>query len=210
MRRYLLVLLLTLSACVIAAPAHRPPPHVRARVDFTVFRQELSPYGTWVLDAELGWVWRPTVVSAGWRPYTTGRWVWEDGWGWTWEADEPWGWAPFHYGRWAYRPAMGWIWIPGYEWAPAWVVWRWDDEFIAWAPAPPAGLFVSGSTSYHVWSFVRHDEFRGGRRVRDVMLPPERARAVHGRVAEARDDTPPPGQGKDRGKDHGKKKGRRK
>jgi hypothetical protein len=75
------------------------------------FHDQLSPYGQWVQREGYGAVWVPRV-QAGWRPYTTGRWVYTDQ-GWAWVADEPWGWAAFHYGRWYYDPEIGYL-----GWAP--------------------------------------------------------------------------------------------
>lgn len=72
---------------------------------------DLDAYGRWTDIPNYGWAWMPTVVAAGWAPYTTGRWIWEDPWGWTWISAEPWGWAPFHYGRWV-TSGGGWYWIP--------------------------------------------------------------------------------------------------
>ena len=73
---------------------------------------DLDQYGRWVSDPTYGQVWTPTVVAADWAPYRTGRWVWEDGFGWTWVAAEPWGWAPYHYGSWFHSPVYGWAWYP--------------------------------------------------------------------------------------------------
>src|SRR5689334_12375662 len=60
-------------------------------VDESLFYSELSPYGRWIQRGSYGWVWEPTRVEVGWRPYTRGRWVQSD-YGWTWLSDEPWGW----------------------------------------------------------------------------------------------------------------------
>jgi hypothetical protein len=73
---------------------------------------DLNAYGQWTDDAQYGEVWQPTAVAADWAPYRDGRWVWEDGWGYTWVAAEPWGWAPYHYGSWFYRENAGWAWVP--------------------------------------------------------------------------------------------------
>jgi hypothetical protein len=105
------------------------------------FHQRLSPYGRWETHGSYGEVWRPRV-AAGWRPYTTGHWVYTD-YGWTWAADESWGWAPFHYGRW-YRDASGWGWVPGNVWAPAWVDWRNGGGYVGWAALPPEAGFTAG------------------------------------------------------------------
>jgi len=111
------------------------------------FHQRLSPYGEWGTHASYGEVWRPRV-AAGWRPYTTGHWVYTD-YGWTWAADESWGWAPFHYGRWYNDPAQGWGWVPGNVWAPAWVDWRNGGGYLGWAALPPeAGFSVGVGVSF--------------------------------------------------------------
>ena len=105
------------------------------------FHQRLSPYGRWETHGSYGEVWRPRV-AAGWRPYTTGHWVYTD-YGWTWAADESWGWAPFHYGRW-YQDSAGWGWVPGNVWAPAWVDWRNGGGYVGWAALPPEAGFTVG------------------------------------------------------------------
>ena len=105
------------------------------------FHEQLSPYGRWVAREGYGEVWVPHV-AAGWRPYTTGHWVYTDQ-GWAWVADESWGWAPFHYGRWFYADG-GWGWVPGTVWAPAWVAWRHGGGYVGWAALPPAVGFAVG------------------------------------------------------------------
>jgi hypothetical protein len=84
---------------------------------------DLSANGHWVNDGTYGNVWIPTTVAAGWAPYRDGNWVWEDSFGWTWVAAEPWGWAPYHYGRWYFSTAYhNWAWYPPApgRFAPAW------------------------------------------------------------------------------------------
>lgn len=63
---------------------------------------ELDRWGTWTEHDTYGSIWRPTIVSTGWAPFTSGRWVWQDPWGWTWVEYQPWGWAPSRYGRWVW------------------------------------------------------------------------------------------------------------
>jgi hypothetical protein len=112
------------------------------------FQSQLAPYGNWVNAPGYGLCWQP-AVSIGWRPYfDEGHWEYTDA-GWYWQSDYPWGDIAFHYGRWAYT-ATGWVWVPGYEYAPAWVVWRHDDAdgFVGWAPLPPGAVFVNG-----IWEF---------------------------------------------------------
>jgi hypothetical protein len=44
-----------------------------------------------------------------------------------------------------------WVWIPGYDYAPSWVVWRHDDGdgYVGWAPLPPGAVFVDGGWRWH-------------------------------------------------------------
>jgi uncharacterized protein DUF6600 len=74
--------------------------------------EDLDAYGTWRAVANVGNVWIPRSVPAGWAPYRNGHWTWIDPWGWTWVDDAPWGFAPFHYGRWALVDDR-WGWVPG-------------------------------------------------------------------------------------------------
>jgi Family of unknown function (DUF6600)/FecR protein len=85
--------------------------------------EDLDAYGSWGYVEPYGYCWHPTVMNAGWAPYQSGSWVWEDWYGWTWVSYDPWGWAPYHYGRW-FSHAGGWWWYPGvigrrHYWSPA-------------------------------------------------------------------------------------------
>lgn len=131
-------------------------------ISFGAFYSSLDPHGEWItVDAGL-YAWRPMHVETGWRPYQFGRWVWTDD-GWYWDTEEPWGWATYHYGRWYFDDYYGWLWIPGYDWAPAWVEWRYGGDYVGWAPLGPYAVY-NGSygihysrhwvTPYHYWSFV--------------------------------------------------------
>jgi hypothetical protein len=143
----------------------------------------LAPYGTWVA-VSYGWAWCPLDVPAGWRPYTVGRWVYSD-WGWMWLADDPWGSLPYHYGRWGYDDSYGWVWVPGDVWAPAWVAWRYGDDYVGWAPLPPdLGWEVGVGFRYSAssvdrridplsWCFTGTSGFQSVR-VADRLVPPSR------------------------------------
>jgi hypothetical protein len=133
-----------------------------ATATFDTFHDGLASHGEWVTMPQYGRVWRPAGVAAGWRPYYYGRWEWTDE-GWLWVSDEPWGWATYHYGRWAFDNGYGWVWVPGYQWAPAWVTWRYSPDYIGWAPLGPG--FSVYVTSYPVvyswWTFVPCARFVG-------------------------------------------------
>jgi hypothetical protein len=145
------------------------PTYVRASmrspgVDVSYFYDNLAPYGDWFQDPSYGWCWTPYDVSASWRPYYDGHWAYTD-YGWSWVSNEPWGWATYHYGRWFFDDSYGWVWVPGTDWAPAWVAWRSSDDWVGWAPLPPAaGWDVSGGLVYddqeaipsQEWCFVPH------------------------------------------------------
>lgn len=131
------------------------------------FYSELSSYGTWI-ELDYGTlVWRPTIIKRSWAPYSYGSWIWTD-YGWYWDSYEPYGYIVFHYGRWYYDDYYGWIWVPDYEWAPAWVEWRYDDDYIGWAPLSPYASFsinvgIYFTTNYYVpythWHFVNYNNF---------------------------------------------------
>ncbi|MDH3520042.1 MAG: hypothetical protein OEM49_06240 [Myxococcales bacterium] len=73
---------------------------------------ELDAYGDWRLIPTYGAVWVPRGVAVDWAPYSTGRWMYDPYYGWTWVDAAPWGWAPFHYGRWVHVSSF-WAWCPG-------------------------------------------------------------------------------------------------
>jgi hypothetical protein len=113
------------------------------------FQAQLAPYGNWVDVPGCGHCWHP-IMAEGWRPYFDGgRWVMTDQ-GWYWESEYPWS-AVFHYGRWRFTSAYGWIWQPGYEYSPAWVLWRHAEDvgYCGWAPLPIGAVFVDGGWMFN-------------------------------------------------------------
>jgi len=137
-------------------------PYGSVRVSFGVFYSSLSPHGEWIVIEPSVYAWRPIGVAHGWRPYTVGRWAWTDD-GWYWLSSEPWAWAAYHYGRWYYDDYYGWMWIPGYDWAPAWVEWRYGGNYVGWAPLGPYAIFsisfgihyaTHWVTPHYYWTFV--------------------------------------------------------
>ncbi len=129
-----------------------------------IFYSALAPYGTWIELNDGVVVWRPLHLQVGWVPYRNGQWIWTSD-GWYWDSYDPFGYIVFHYGRWYYDNYYGWIWVPDNVWAPAWVQWRYDNDYIGWAPLPPYASFSIGIgihfthnyvTPYRYWHFVRY------------------------------------------------------
>jgi hypothetical protein len=58
---------------------------------------------------------------------------------------------------------MGWLWVPGYQWAPAWVSWRYGGDAVGWAPlAPGLSLYVTNFAFVDFWwTFVPSARFCG-------------------------------------------------
>ncbi|PWB70285.1 hypothetical protein C3F09_09255 [candidate division GN15 bacterium] len=120
----------------------------------------LAQFGTWIDVPDYGMCWQPSV-TAGWRPFEYGHWVWTES-GWAWVSYEPYGWLVFHYGNWDYQPDIGWFWIEGSDWSPAPVEWRTYDGFCSWAPLPPAGVVWQDPWSdagLRFWVSVRSRDF---------------------------------------------------
>jgi len=153
------------------------------------FYTSLSPYGTWI---EIGFgtpVWRPTMMKRGWSPYHQGQWIYTN-YGWYWDSYEPFGYVVYHYGRWYFDDYYGWIWIPDNEWAPAWVDWRYDDDYIGWAPLSPYALFsisigIHYTYDYYVpynhWNYVQYDHFCDNN-VYNYYVAPKYKYRVHNRT----------------------------
>jgi len=131
------------------------------------FYSQLAPYGSWI-EVDYGVVvWRPTVIRTSWMPYQMGRWVWTYD-GWYWDSYEPFGFITYHYGRWYFDDYYGWLWYPDYQWAPAWVEWRYNNNYIGWAPLHPYAAFsvsvgihytnVYYAPYYH-WNYVTYVNF---------------------------------------------------
>jgi hypothetical protein len=178
----------------LAAPAQpavaEPPPAVSTDASLQTFYDALSPYGSWVAMAGYGYVWQPaaTLQDFRWRPYTLGHWAYTDD-GWTWLSDEPFGWITYHYGRWMRTHSLGWVWVPRDEWAPAWVSWRYGNDFVGWAPLPPEAQF-DGATGIQQWAdqqynlgssdytFVPAADF-GDDSMADVEVPPDQSGAIY-------------------------------
>jgi hypothetical protein len=157
-----------------AAPPTQQQP-AEPSVDFQTFHQALSPYGKWIYTAEYGWVWSPDGVDQNWQPYQDGEWVWT-AYGWTWSGNEAWAWGPYHYGSWVYFD-WGWGWVPGYVWGPAWVSWRWGDDYVGWTPLYPGWGYgvawgVGWPIYYNQWCFVGYNNFYATPINHATVLPP--------------------------------------
>lgn len=169
--------IITFCVLMIMGPSSYADGRMSGEAGF--FHASLRLHGDWVRDSYGQAVWKPACVPAGWQPYTVGRWIWTAE-GWYWESDEPWGWATYHYGRWDVDPYIGWVWIPGREWAPSWVEWRFGEGYVSWIPLRPIRrvyLYASHRYDDH-WSYVRsHDMI--GHRIHHHLLSNERRREAH-------------------------------
>ncbi len=119
------------------------------------YSYDFDRYGRWIYTRDYGYVWTPTViVSVGWAPYKTGRWVWLRG-HYVWIPYEPWGWVPHHYGRWTFIIGIGWCWVPPFSgyvyWGPGYVGWVYTPYYIAWVPLAPYEIYY-GYGYYGPWS----------------------------------------------------------
>ncbi len=112
----------------------------RYRHDLPEFYFELRHSGRWIEFDDGLVVWKPRIYDISWAPYRVGEWIWTDR-GWYWYSYESFGEIVYHYGRWFFDDYYGWVWIPDYEWAPAWVEWRYSDNCIGWAPMSPYAAF---------------------------------------------------------------------
>ncbi len=157
------LLAITLSGCAVSGggsslSSSAPPPladrawnspiRENMQPEYRVFYDMLDGLGDWALIEPYGYVFRPDVNFVAWEPYTNGYWVPSDTWGWVWVSADPFGWATDHYGRWMNDRFQGWVWVPGVQWAPAWVQWVGDADYIGWAPL---GAVTSGfnTPGYH-------------------------------------------------------------
>jgi hypothetical protein len=179
-------ILLIGSLLMLLATAAEAQRHPAMEARFGVFYSNLSGYGEWI-DCNYGYAWRPRHVAVHWRPYMMGRWIWTD-YGWYWSSTEPFGWATYHYGRWIYDDYYGWVWVPDDVWGPAWVEWRYDDDYIGWCPLSPYATFnINVGISYsrnwsapvYYWNFVPYRNFTSIR-VNDYVQPVERSRRIFG------------------------------
>ena len=154
MRRKLLSSALLAAAAITLGPAAvvttTTPAAAQASfsVSFGYFHDELAPYGQWYRHPRWGDVWHPASVERDFRPYYRGHWEPTREYGWVWESDYPFGDITFHYGRWVYDRYDGWLWVPGYVWAPAWVIWRGSNDYVGWFPMPPDDRFLAGDEVY--------------------------------------------------------------
>jgi hypothetical protein len=117
-------------------------------------RWESVPY-----EGTSRWFWRPVKVTAGWSPFTVGRWT--DWYGdQTWIPAEPFGYVTHHYGNWVYVGNY-WYWAPpmasvrvglplldvGFYWYPGRVSWIHSGTYVGWVPLAPRETYYS----YHNW-----------------------------------------------------------
>src|SRR5262245_56127208 len=136
-------LMTSLASCASSGfvPQTTTMPAARAALspEYRIFYDALQDYGDWVLIEPFGFVFRPRVDFATFRPYQEGFWAPSEAWGWVWVSAEPFGWATYHYGTWFWDRFQGWVWVPGVDWGPAWVSWQIASGYAGWAPLRPGG-----------------------------------------------------------------------
>jgi hypothetical protein len=112
--------------------------------ELSAYSYEFDENGKWLYVSDYGYCWTPTVISAGWAPYRSGRWTWIGG-DYVWVSYDRWGWAPYHYGRWAYVASTGWCWVPpkagAVYWGPGFVGWATSGDYVSWVPLAPGELY---------------------------------------------------------------------
>ena len=107
---------------------------------------DLDRYGDWREQPRYGHVWVPRDVGADWAPYSTGRWVYDPFYEWTWVDNSPWGWAPYHYGRWVNFNGV-WGWAPG----PVVAAPVYSPALVAFFGAPGIGVSVGVGLPFVSW-----------------------------------------------------------
>lgn len=140
MKSFLKSCVLLAGFCCVFAQAAVEPYTERGRIDFDQFLEILAPYGRWVKNENLGWVYFP-YEDVAWHPYQQGRWVYTD-WGWFWQGKEPFAEVCYFYGEWK-RIEGKWGWIPDVKWEPDRVTWRVTDKFCGWGWNGIDWFFVS-------------------------------------------------------------------
>ena len=138
------------TSCASGPPlttSSRTMPAARAALlpEHRIFYDALVDYGDWILIEPYGYLFRPTVDFHTWRPYEAGFWAPSDSYGWVWISSESFGWATYHYGRWFRDELRGWVWKPGSQWAPAWVGWTANSQYVGWTPLAPGGVRSSAT-----------------------------------------------------------------
>ena len=142
-----------------------------------VFYDQLSPYGVWVDEPDVGRVYVPDTAS--YVPYTNGHWQYTNL-GFVWVSSEPFAWATSHYGRWAYSQHYGrWYWLPDTEWGPAWVEWRETGSDFGWAPLAPEVVVRAGwQVPVESWHYCSAEHVLDANLVR-YYEPRERVVEIH-------------------------------
>jgi hypothetical protein len=106
-------------------------------------------------------MWRPVRVSAGWAPFTAGRWVEWHG-EQCWMPAEPFGYVTHHYGNWVHVGST-WYWAPpvvsasvhvgaphfgiSFNWYPGRVAWLHRESHVGWVTLAPHETYYS----HHYW-----------------------------------------------------------
>ncbi len=123
---------------LVAGCKTAPPPPPPPEIDF---REELRPYGQFLIVAPFGKVWAPNpeIVGKNFVPYVTnGQWKYSKKDGWDFSSGYKFGDIVFHYGRWVHVQSLDWLWVEDKQKGPAWVDWKTSSEYVGWAPMLPS------------------------------------------------------------------------
>jgi hypothetical protein len=153
------------------AAAYLPP-------EIQVYAGAFDRYGTWGQMPDYGYVWYPTAIGAGWRPYYNGYWSHVGRYGWLWAGADPWAWPTHHFGHWGFHRGS-WFWRPGRAWARPRVWWGVSPGYVAWCPigidGRPLFGFWGGGLSHGLdpwrgWTVIGRNAFGTRTHVGSVAL----------------------------------------
>jgi len=151
--------------------AASPPP----KIDF---KEELRPYGEWLVITPYGKLWHPypRVAGEGFVPYlTNGRWLRGDR-GWSFQSDFEWGSLVFNYGRWLWLKDYEWVWSLDEKWArPCELALRLGQRRVG-ADRPGAR---GAATPEERWVFVKARHFAQPSIEKFKLNPEESVRAMN-------------------------------
>lgn len=65
-----ILVIMSIAIAIIFGVQDRNQVQAHTTVSFSLFFDALAPYGNWMSVPDYGYVWQPTYVGQGWRPYS--------------------------------------------------------------------------------------------------------------------------------------------